>query len=88
MNVYELFARPVSAGMIEQIEKYDRCLELYEEHNFLDAITQLCELNLEMPDQASEFLLEQAMNKSKHTVDRRKKNKQKSSITAQTRKLK
>ena len=88
MNVYELFARPVSAGMIEQIEKYDRCLELYEEHNFLDAITQLCELNLEMPDQASEFLLGQAMNKSKHTVDRRKKDKQKSSITAQTRKLK
>ena len=88
MNVYELFPRPVSAAMIEQLEKYDQCLNLYEERKYLDAITQLIKLNLEMPDQASEFLLEQAMNKNNHTVDRRKKTNQKSSVTALTRKVK
>lgn len=88
MNVYELFPRPVSADMITTIEKYDRCLDLYEEHKFIDAITQLVELNLETPDQASEFLLEQAMNKNKHTIDRRKKTNQKSAVSALTSKLK
>ncbi len=84
MNVYELFPRPVSAGMIEHLERYDRCLDLYEENKFLDAITQLVELNLEMPDQVSEYLMEQAMNKNKHKVDRRKKSDPKSSVTALT----
>ncbi len=82
MDVYELFPRPVSAAMIEQLEKYDQCLNLYEEGKFLDAITQLIELNLEMPDQASEFLLEQAMDKNKHKIDRRKKTNPKSDVAA------
>ncbi len=82
MNVYELFPRPVSAAMIENLEKYDRCLSLYEEQKYVDAITQLVELNLETPDQVSEFLLQQAMNKNKHKIDRRKKTNPKSDVTA------
>lgn len=84
MNLFELFPRPVSAGMIEVFEKYDRCLELYEERKFHDAITLLCQLNLEMPDQATEFLLEQAMNKNKTRIDRRKKTNKKTTVTALT----
>ena len=85
MDVYELFARPVSPAMIDVYEKYARCLAFYEQGNFVDAITSLCELNLEMPDQATEFLLEQAMSKNARHVDRRKNVDAKQTIKALTR---
>ena len=87
MDIYELFARPVSPAMIDVYEKYAQCLAFYEKGKFVDAITSLCELNLEMPDQATEFLLEQAMSKNARHVDRRKHVDAKQTIKALTFKI-
>jgi len=84
LNLFELVAKPVSKSALDLLSKYDECLALYESHQYSEAVSLLCELNLDMPDPASEYLLKQAMHKSKNSVDRRQGADQKTKVAALT----
>ena len=71
MSIFELHAKPISAETIDLLSRYDESLALYESRRFSDASAMLCELSLEMPSAATEYLLKQTMQKNSHNVDRR-----------------
>lgn len=84
VHLFELIGKPLSANTVQQLEKYDKSLELYERQEYSEAIALLCELSIDMPDPATEYLLKQAMLKSKNDVDRRKPSDRKSDVAALT----
>ena len=74
----------MSKSAMELLSKYDESLALYEGQKYSEAVSMLCELQLDQPDPAAEYLLKQAMQKSKNNVDRRQGSDQKSDIAALT----
>ncbi len=84
LHLFKLIAKPVSASSLRHFEEYDQALELYERQEYTEAIAILCGLNIDMPDPASAYLLEQAMLKNAHQVDLRKLYDQKSGVSALT----
>ena len=71
VHVFELFEKPLSSTTIDLLSKYDEGLILFEQQKFSEAIAILCELSVDMPDPATEYLLRQAMAKTNHAIDRR-----------------
>lgn len=84
LHLFELIGKPISKSALDQLSKYDESLALYESQKYSEAVSHLCELNLDRPDPASEYLLKQAMQKSKNNVDRRQGSDQKTEIAALT----
>lgn len=84
LHLFELIDKPMSKLAMDQLSQYDESLALYESHNYTEAVSLLCELNLDRPDAAAEYLLKQAMQKSKNNVDRRQSSGQKSEFAALT----
>ena len=84
LNLFELIRKPMSKSTMDLLSKYDESLALYESQKYSEAVSLLCELNLDMPDPAAEYLLKQAMQKSKNNVDRRQGTDQKTDISALT----
>lgn len=83
-NVCELIEKPLPQSELDLLSKYDEALHLFEQQKFADAISTLCELNLEMPDPATEYLLRQAMQENTHEIDRRQPLPNRSVLTAVT----
>lgn len=84
IGLYELFEKPLSSKLATSLNTYDEALILFEQENFADCISLLCELDLDMPDSATEYLLRQAMQKNSHDLERRKQTPSKPEVTAIT----
>lgn len=82
LHLFELIDKPVSKSALDQISKYDESLALFEGEKYSEAISLLCELNIDRPDAAAEYLLKQAMQQSKNNVDRRQEVNPKTEIAA------
>jgi adenylate cyclase len=84
LNLFELIRKPMSKSTMDLLSKYDESLALYESEQYGEAVSMLCDLNLDMPDPAAEYLLKQAMQKSKNNIDRRLGANPKTEIAALT----
>jgi len=82
LHLFELIGKPISKSAMDHLSKYDESLALYERHQYSEAVSLLCDLNLDMPDPAAEYLLKQAMQKSKNNVDRRQVSNLKNEVVA------
>ncbi len=84
LHLFELIGKPISKSDLDQLSKYDESLALYEGQKYTEAVSLLCELSLDRPDAAAEYLLKQAMQKSKNNVDRRQESSPKTDVSALT----
>lgn len=84
LHLFELIGKPLSKSAVDQLSKYDEGLALYENRKYSEAISLLCELNLDQPDPAAEYLLRQAMQRNKNNVDRRQQAGQVKEVVALT----
>lgn len=84
LHLFELISKPMPKSSLDLLSKYDESLALYESQKYSEAVSLLCELNLDRPEPAAEYLLNQAMQKSKNNVDRRQGLSPKMEVSALT----
>lgn len=73
-GIYELIQPDVAVAMSKQLTEYQRCLEHFEAERFDEATAGLCQLDHDLLDQATSFLLEQSLARGRRKIDRRQNN--------------